>query len=416
MSVIPILNQYPKKCPEAGVQGQTVRDTAKPAKDFFSSVYETLKSAAEDELPGAIKDFEGKDKELPEEPPEAEPDLLFAAAGLTFPGPESILSNQGQIIPMELLGETAKAAASVNTKEAAELPNESVISILEGNIKDIGPILEEPVTAQDSGAEALQDPRAGTVARMPQGIQISSQTAQNGTQAVPANGESDNLCPLENGNESAPVSFSVPESGTGEVKETERAGAGSRSEETFGTDGIPAQQVQELGAQKVQSAIKLEEAAHNSPNQATTETLFDKMVEKIEFMRSDESDSMSIQLKPEFLGKVSIQLSVGDQGLQVKILTEDSGIKNLIGAQINQLAETLADRGVKVSDIDVVYGGISDQSYSQSQTRQEPQRKSGSRSGIIGHGVIQETLPLSLWDENGLAALDPAISSMEFRA
>ena len=146
------------------------------------------------------------------------------------------------------------------------------------------------------------------------------------------------------------------------------------------------------------------------------------MVEKIEFLRTDGSDKMEVRLKPEHLGKITIELASSDDGLKVRIRAEDPQVKNLLGGQINQLLEALNEKGLRVSDVNVVYGGIAGQSSEQPATGKQEKRRTSSRilTGIESTepagGIEQSEMPILIWDKYDAHDMEPTISSVEYRA
>ncbi len=63
-----------------------------------------------------------------------------------------------------------------------------------------------------------------------------------------------------------------------------------------------------------------------------------------------------IQLEPERLGKLSITLSMEQEGLKAVIRTKDAKVQSLLASEISALAEKLSENGVQVKRMDVVCG------------------------------------------------------------
>ncbi|MDR1117660.1 MAG: flagellar hook-length control protein FliK [Oscillospiraceae bacterium] len=290
----------------------------------------------------------------------------------------------------------------------------SVISILEGNdiSKDIKPRQIVGAVAEDAGDTPEPDGGADlekltfkdeVTARMPQRTREAA-----GDSGVPS--------PLENVNDPQP-----------QIKTTEeKKAAKPEGEAVFvpgGDDGkteepsqprvVPTQQIIDISPEKLQASEQLRSVQPESA--ATTENLFDKMVEKMEMSGGSGGNQLEIQLKPDYLGKVSIQLSATDGGLHARIKADDMAVKDLIGSQINQLIESLAGKGVKVSGIDVVYTGVSSQSFEQPGKGRggeaEKSRKNSRADGKGDYGAVVADIPAQTPEIR-----DTEISSVEYRA
>ena len=66
------------------------------------------------------------------------------------------------------------------------------------------------------------------------------------------------------------------------------------------------------------------------------------------------SDQFEIQLEPENLGKLSITLSMGNEGLRALIRTSDTQVQSLLSSEINALADKLSENGVEIKSLDVI--------------------------------------------------------------
>ncbi|NLO48643.1 MAG: flagellar hook-length control protein FliK [Clostridiales bacterium] len=409
MNIIPIIGENR----EAGVKLQPEQDLSKTVSEAFFIIYETQNTIFENGLrlaEGTINELK-EEADKHENPQQADISRYFPMNVIlpgTFYERIDILSKMSLIEA----GMQQISPDPVNP-ERTQTKDEPVISILEGNIKDIGPLKIQSTVQQAEVPVELQPEKQRAVARMPQFTQYADEPDKYKKDSAPLIVNGDVLCPLENAND-----LSAPEA-VGAANDADKSPADDGTKKNIGdrrrASGLP--QV-DLGTEKVRAAIMLEEASYtrSKPVQATTENLFDTMVKEIELFKTDESNQMIIQLKPEFLGKVTISLSIEGQGLHVKIRTEDPGIKSLIGGQISQLAQSLADKGIRVSDIDVAYNGILNQNSEQPQERQEPRKQNETRYRRAAGGISTQALLFMPTDEMDVSVLDMMLSSVEFRA
>ena len=147
------------------------------------------------------------------------------------------------------------------------------------------------------------------------------------------------------------------------------------------------------------------------------EKLFDEMVSRIETMQTDTKSAMTIQLKPEFLGKVALEIAVDATGLHVKINAEDSGVRSMINGQMAALIESLENKGISVVEVEVAYTGIDNGAFKDSQEgRSQPEqsrRPHRDRETDLVYGAAYYAA-LS-FDALGYL-LEEDVSSVEYRA
>lgn len=366
------------------LQGSSSSQTTEGGADAFSAVFDRAASKTQNP-PCEVKGHES-DLDDDTDVDEKTPDELAALAGAY------IIQNP----------------QTDNIDASADMTDGEVVSILEGNT-DIGASELEIPPEADGGDIAIPEAGVDTgeelTARMPQ-QQPEQVQAEDKTQAAAGDeiaAESDGPCPLENANDTAKNEAATQE---GEQQQD------SDDSRLFGTS-----QTVDISPERLAATETLNAAADAAPVTATPETLFSTMIENIATSASAESQYMEIQLKPDFLGKVSIQLSLTDAGLDIKIKADDPNVKNLIAGQIAQLSETLSDKGVNVTDIDVIYNDMTENTYNNPSGSSDgggqadtphTSRKAAEVNLGFGLGFTEEADTVSV--------LDTGISSVEYRA
>ena len=91
---------------------------------------------------------------------------------------------------------------------------------------------------------------------------------------------------------------------------------------------------------------------------STTETvdaegIMRQIVNHVKVGVSSEVTTMELQLQPENLGKLDLQVALKDGELVAEFKTENEAVKNLIEGQLIHLKETLEQQGLKVSSVEV---------------------------------------------------------------
>ena len=94
---------------------------------------------------------------------------------------------------------------------------------------------------------------------------------------------------------------------------------------------------------------------------------------------------ITLQLTPESLGKITIELSKGKDGLQAKMLTDNAQVRDMLEKNIDGLKSTLANQGVTVNNVSVKVASVSEtasefdfgrESFNQEQAQQNASNKS----------------------------------------
>jgi flagellar hook-length control protein FliK len=87
-----------------------------------------------------------------------------------------------------------------------------------------------------------------------------------------------------------------------------------------------------------------------------------QIVEKAALKLSAGQGEVRIDLKPEFLGHLRMNISTEEHQVIVRILTEMPAAKMIIENNINQLRTALQSHGLEIDTFDVLVAGDSDQS------------------------------------------------------
>lgn len=102
-----------------------------------------------------------------------------------------------------------------------------------------------------------------------------------------------------------------------------------------------------------------------------TRELVDQVVKKAELIVKSGASEMKIDLKPEFLGKLTIKIIAEDSGITARFITENSQVKHLLEGNLHTLKQALESQGIKVEKTEVNVqlnnGGMFDGSESERQ-------------------------------------------------
>lgn len=79
------------------------------------------------------------------------------------------------------------------------------------------------------------------------------------------------------------------------------------------------------------------------------------IVDKIRTQFENAKHEFDVELKPEFLGKLNIKLSMENGSIRMVIKAGDSSVKGILCEQLPSLQNRLEDKGITLTSIDIVY-------------------------------------------------------------
>jgi flagellar hook-length control protein FliK len=134
------------------------------------------------------------------------------------------------------------------------------------------------------------------------------------------------------------------------------------------------------------------------------------IVEKISVMAKDGIQECDISLKPEHLGKLTIKLTMDSDGIKAHIKAADNTVKGLIADQIPALQESLKEKGIQLTHVEVTF---EKPMFGQEQSKSQYFQQNGSKKNLRLNMLEISGAPYeTLMDTTGLYTN----SSMEFSA
>ena len=146
------------------------------------------------------------------------------------------------------------------------------------------------------------------------------------------------------------------------------------------------------------------------------ENLFDEMISRIEMTQTQTQQTMTIQLKPEFLGKVALEIAMDTAGLHLKINAADPGVRGMINAQINALIESLENKGIEVAEVEVAYSNVDNGSYQNPQGNKNAQQPKASGKSHAINKIENTDNTAATTSEMLDHYLDIGVSTVEYSA
>ena len=110
------------------------------------------------------------------------------------------------------------------------------------------------------------------------------------------------------------------------------------------------------------------------------ENVVRQLVERIEVTVTEDVSSFEMQLNPEHLGKINLQVVAKDGMVTAQIATENAAVKEVLESQIVILKESLNNQGIEVEAVEVTIASHEfernlDEHQEKEQTGEENQKK-----------------------------------------
>ena len=130
---------------------------------------------------------------------------------------------------------------------------------------------------------------------------------------------------------------------------------------------------------------------------------------------------ITLQLTPESLGKITIELSKGKDGLQAKMLTDNAQVRDMLEKNIDGLKSTLASQGVTVNNVSVKVASASEtasefdfgrERFNQEQAQQDF-AGTGERGGERDSQYANERTPENAMNNDSLADMPTEDAELE---
>jgi len=206
--------------------------------------------------------------------------------------------------------------------------------------------MPEPETASMENVATVD---GEAMARMPE---LRTQDSQEKGEENSGFSENGNLSPLENMNDGA-KRVGQSEKTYSQAEEAVKTTM-NNTEVTISEVQLPL--YEGIKAEQFQATQQMTQASLNTP--VSAENLFHEMISRVEMMQNDAKSTMTIQLNPEWLGKVALEVSVDAAGLHVKINADDGAVRSMINGQLSTLIESLESKGIEVVGVEVAYTGV----------------------------------------------------------
>ncbi len=141
---------------------------------------------------------------------------------------------------------------------------------------------------------------------------------------------------------------------------------------TYNTAG----QIQEQGVSEIASANQ--SAPTSYVNQ--TDNVMNQVLNQIRFVVSNDTTEVNLQLQPETLGTIQIQISAKEGVMTAHFSAENEDVKNILETQMDLLKQSFNEQNIKVDAIEVSVGTqLFDSNLMQNKDEQSKEEESGTK-------------------------------------
>lgn len=125
----------------------------------------------------------------------------------------------------------------------------------------------------------------------------------------------------------------------------------NQSQMTSGFEGVLNQVI----TQKVDTIV-MDGQVQTIYTEVTAKDVFDQIVTGMKVEVTDGSSKMMLQLEPEHLGKIGLNISTENGTVSGQFIAESEAVKEIIEANLGQLKSQLAEQGINVADLKITVG------------------------------------------------------------
>jgi len=241
----------------------------------------------------------------------------------------------------------APAPVEAAPKEAAAIAPETVIEQITASTGEQGPPKGTPAATEDGGTPV---PKADVKAEPAEKAQPGSGTPAKDGAAADAAQETGGRAPAKDANIQA-----APAKDAGDRPDAGRTNDGGRQAPAETPHPVRKETaVQPLAGQNTEAeGVQPGASFFESGKAAAKAGILEQVAGKAAAGIKQGKYQMSIQLRPEHLGKVSVKVTMDAEGMVVRIHAQNETAKSAISGEVAQLEQALKDRGITVVRMEV---------------------------------------------------------------
>lgn len=139
-----------------------------------------------------------------------------------------------------------------------------------------------------------------------------------------------------------------------------------------------------MSSKSIDSASATESPSSQSAQKTMENDVIRQIVQRMTLRSSGDQSRMTIQLKPEFLGNLKLDIATENQHVVVKMTAESTAVKEMIEHNIGVLKTELQQHGLNIDKFDVYVGQDNESWKQRQQEAASQQRRRGNMRGFNG--------------------------------
>ncbi|QUH26280.1 flagellar hook-length control protein FliK [Serpentinicella alkaliphila] len=147
--------------------------------------------------------------------------------------------------------------------------------------------------------------------------------------------------------------------------------------------------------QSIRGELLSKVSANGLPSKVNSNNIMTQIASQINKVNLNGLNEIKIQLMPENLGKLSLKISTTDNLVSAKIIAESIQIKEIIESNLNQLRDSLSEKGISISNVEVFVGQDSD-AYRHKQALQQMLKGKKSNNSIEDIQLVSEDVSIGV--------------------
>jgi len=249
------------------------------------------------------------------------------------------------------------------------------------------------------------------MARKPE---IRTEDSQENRDTNSKSSENGNLSPLENENDKGKSIGQKEKTYEQTADAVKNALSENKPKTIISANEIAPPLSEGIKTEQFQATQQMTQATLNTP--VKPENLFQEMINRVELMQNDTKSTMTIQLNPEFLGKVALEVAVDAAGLHVKINAEDSNVRSMINGQLTTLLESLENKGLAIAEVEVIYTGVNNGTFKEPGANEQQQESKHYKPAKRDVNAIDGIASYATLSDLQDYYFETGVSSVEFSA
>lgn len=261
------------------------------------------------------------------------------------------------------------------TGEQAGIPEASEEPVFDGITEDMSEQDRIPVEADAQKTAVVQEPESRN--------EIPQEEAAEEAEPIKAVTE-ENAGEEEAGdfgNETSDIGEKLPETADATAKDRQSSGFGGNASEHGRSQGGSGETL--AAAQQTPEAVPVQNAEMTSAftEQLDVPNIIRQIVEYTQIAVNNSATTLEMQLNPENLGKLFLEITSKDGNVSAHITVQNEAVKEAIEAQIVELKQNMNQAGIKVEAVEVTIGSHEfERNLEQNASRDERQAEEQERT------------------------------------